>query len=199
MTYLKAKASCFVSPLLYGLAGSVLMALLIVAINVQHNLIVEREAITTPNNVQERIRNWVDNFGLKTQNKLDNAAYFKYEVTMRGGNPITIIRMIDRQNYVILHGRLKPSTKEEAMLSKLSQKQFDDLFDRLTLEVARQGLSGVKIDRASKEIYLEKRIPITAGLTEDVLIMGLDHIDASMLILQSIITNTLRNVGYFRN
>jgi hypothetical protein len=117
---------------------------------------------------------------------------------MQSDNPITIVRMKEHQNYVVLRGGMKPTLKEQTMLSKLSQQQVDELFDYLGLEVARQGLSAAKVDRVKKEIYLEKRIPITAGLTEDVLIGGLGHIDASIVILKSVVTSTLRKNKLFQ-
>jgi len=197
--YLKSRGATYLSPIIYGLLTVVLVTFLGIALNVRDKLVTEQKTVTTTENVQDKIRNWADNFRLKIQNIADNAAYFKYVVTMQGGNPITIVRMKERQNYVILRAMVKPSSKEQTMLSKLSKEQFDELFDYLNLEVARQGLSGSKVDRIHKEIILEKRIPITAGLTEDILIGGLTHIDASIIVLQATVTATLRRRGYLKD
>ena len=76
MFFLRMRQSRWSSPILYGLSASTLAALLLYAVGVHHAFVVSQDEQTTMDNVQERVRSWIDNFGLTSRSNPGNDRYF---------------------------------------------------------------------------------------------------------------------------
>ena len=181
------------SPALYGLSAATLMALTIYTISVHHAFAVEQAARTTTDNVQERVRSWLDNFGLTVQNIPAEGMLFSYNVTMRNGNQIQVARSKKLDRYVILTSGIQSSAQEKKMLSKLSKTESDHLEEDLIREAARAKTAFINLVSPYDNVILEKRVPITASLTEATLIETLDEMDSTLVVLKATTTMALAN------
>ena len=96
------------SPIIYGLGASTLMAILLYAVNSQHELAAAQAMRTTSGNIQERVRTWIDSFKLQNQNATgaDPNDLFRYIVTMRNGDRITVLHSKRRETYLVIATRL---------------------------------------------------------------------------------------------
>ena len=140
-----------------------------------------QQQITTPQNLQKKVISWLNNFQLSSEDKTDDAAYFRYIIKMQSGSKINIVRLKNQKNYVLLQIVLEP---DENILKQLSRAQVEELFSQMKIEIARQKINFMVPDKKHKNIYLEKRIPIGAGLTEDVFISAIDEMDSTAAILR---------------
>jgi hypothetical protein len=190
VSILKAKNVRFLPSLMYGLAASTLTGLLIVALNVQHKLVIEQKSMTTVENVQEKVRSSLENFRLTVRNDPDKSSYFKYVVTLKNNNKVSILRPKDKENYLVLKATLVPDTTTKNVLDKFSEIQHSELLIQLMAEASKRDVT-INIEPNLEGIQLEKRIPITAELTEYVLIETIDYMDGTMVLLRNTIAHHL--------
>lgn len=186
--FLRAKNIRWVSPLIYGLLASTLTALLIMSLNVEHNFVIEQRSMTTTDNIQQRVRNWLDDFKSEVQSEPDKAVFFRYVVTMSDNNRISISRLKNAGNYLLLQAILAPNSTELNLLHQLNTVQQQELTAQIRIEIARQNISRAQ---EGEKIYIEKRIPITAALSQNALIEGIDYMDSTMTIVQNTVTSAL--------
>ena len=180
--FLKIKRPNWSSPLIYSLVAFTLTWVCIVCIETSYKISLEKSSITTTENIQEKVRIWLEDFQIPNQNNLDNNAYFSYIVTFDNGNKMNIARLKTKDHYVVIAARIEL----EPLINKLPQIQREKLLFQIMSEVAKQRIAfSTKI---SGEIYLFKRIPIVAELTEDAFIGGIDDMDSAMLIVRMIST-----------
>jgi hypothetical protein len=185
----RVKSYRYLSPILYALAAMALTEVFIFAVNAQHSFVVEQSAKTTTDNVEHRVRDWLDAFRLKVQNSPAEAFIFQYTVTMGNGDLINVTRAKERPNYVIVHSRLQLNA--DGIKKKLSAAQTERLIQDMTNEAARAKINSAVVKTSLSEVYLEKRILITGALTEDVLINAIDEMDYAVTLLRGIANSEL--------
>jgi hypothetical protein len=147
---------------------------------------------TNPNTVESRVRSWLGSFRLNVQDAPSEDAYFRIIVSKENGNKITVARLKERDRYIVLQGTIAPSEQDRAVLGKLSHDEAEQLRDELVAEMARARISHTGILLPFGNVTLEKRIPITDELTEDVLIGQIDDLDSTLVLFRDITIMALR-------
>jgi hypothetical protein len=168
------------------------MALALYAFGVHHAFMVDQAAQTTVDNVHDRVRSWLDNFGLTVQNGPADDRLFRYVVTMKNGDQIDISRPKERDRYLVIATSLRASEEEKQLLSKLSEDQSARLQADMTTKAAEAHLAFTNMTVPFDNVYLEKRVPITSSLTEAVFIGSVDEMDAGLVILRTTSMMALR-------
>jgi hypothetical protein len=157
----------------------------------RNQIITEQASRTTTENIQEKVRGCLETFNLNMQSEPVKEVYFRYIVTMPNKNKITIIRPKDRDKYVLFQGLLIPDEQSKPLLKNLSKEQTRKLWMQMRMEALRR-VDTTYVDANNTTIYIEKLLPITSELNEHTIIETLDHMDASMAILQIIYNNMLQ-------
>ncbi len=172
----------FTSPVLYGLAASCLMALTLYAVSVHHQFVYDQSQLTTTSNIQERVRAWLDAFGLGVRNATGPESYFHYVVTMRNGTALDVFRFRGREDYVVLQARLSTSAEQREQFKHLTKVQTTRFNAEVAMEIARTKIGFANLQAPLDNAQLEKRVPI-AGLTEATFIGAVDEMDSAMVLL----------------
>src|SRR5579863_4498784 len=174
LAWLKRKGWPWAIPILYGFGIFALVTFSLIGLQIWFtpgpNL---SERITTEN-IEGHVRNWLDGFGLGVQRQTDASALFEFVVSVRNGNRIVIERTRDRDRYLSIQGSMNVSPEHAAIIGKLSDAQSLQMFDEITLEMARSKI-GFQVETAPKSSRVQsviafKGIPITEDLTGDILI-----------------------------
>jgi hypothetical protein len=196
---LKRKAPGWASPFMYGLVASTLVALLIVAINVQHKFVIEQKSIATTENIQVKIRQWLSTFGYGFKVVNDANYDFLLWVNVNNNRHVAVGKAKQYPQYIIMQINLNIPDDIQKLLSKLSldkQKQIrrDLRIEMYRLQPERAELLG--ISEKTEQILLnglsfEKRLPITHSLTESVFIKALVDMDTARNLLQEILAKDL--------
>jgi hypothetical protein len=191
MFWLKLRQSRWSPPILYGLAASALTALTLYAISVQHHFSVEQASQTTTDNVESRVRSWLDDFRLTVARSTNSSTdYWRYTVHMPNTNNIEVARLKERDSYVTIFATIYLAPADVA---KIPKDKLDTFRTTLFLEAGRAGVGfSMSLDSVSPKsvtMYLEKRVPITTALAEDALVSSIDRIDTAMLLLRTEMTS----------
>jgi hypothetical protein len=199
VAFLARNASLWATPALYGLGGSALLAVSIYAGKAIARLPAKRHLID-PNNVEKEVRSWLDNFRVGVRNAPIPEAYFRFIATMDSGTKIIVGRLrTELSGYILLRAEVIPSPEERRMIAQLSGEEVMNILSEIKLELARArvGYSGLVIPVGT--IALFKRIPLTAALTEDLLINRLEEMEATINMIALISYNGFRRnrVGAF--
>jgi len=183
--FLKSKRPNWAVPLLYGLCAFAFLELAYYAVDARHTLLSEHAAITNTANVQDKVRTWLDTFGLNARYVPESNSYFRYDITMINGHGITVCRLKEPQAqsvYLMVGGNLVPNIALADSLNKMSEIELRNLTRQFGIEAARQKMSYSSVN-AKTGVILQKRLPIGAMLTEDLFYEAIDNMDASLTII----------------
>ena len=144
-----------------------------------------RNSRTTPDNIQSRIREWLDNSGYShTVAPWQGVWHFGFRVTMERGPLLFVARPVARDGgYLLLTGRLQGiDDRRREAFNNLSNSERDEFYARLTLETARAKIAFYP-DESLNEVSIVKWIPITSKLTESVFVDGIVEIYFSAQVI----------------
>jgi len=136
----------------------------------------------TPENVEPRIREWLDAFSLGIRRLTEPAHHFAYEVTAHTGIPLVVLRTRDHPRYISLISTVGLGPNHKVLFDKLSEPDKTRFRNELVLEAAKAKI-GYQTDSTFEKITIEKRLPITRDLTEANLIDGIGEIHFSALVI----------------
>jgi len=163
VAYLEHEGSKWVPPLLFGaLAWLLTMGIWIVA-RAFKNIPVKQVRITD-SNLQEVLRAWLDDIGLKVQSAKDEAAEFMFVVTTDGGKVISISRHKTAfPEYLTFRAQFRDETQSSGF-SNFTAAEKAEARLAIQLELARAVMGYVSPDVLS-EFTLFKRIAISPSLS----------------------------------
>jgi len=184
---LKKRGKPLVGPLIYGLAGFVLILAAIVGTRVLFTMPSSEQI--TGDNVDQYLREWLDGFGLAVQRQpKDQLSFFTFVVTLVDGNPVAIGRSTDRSGYLLFSGSIHVNGEHIPIITAFTNTQAQHLYEQVNLELtrARFGFRLIpqeytpKTGRRLAGAQMMKSIPITPALTADAISGALDEIDSGM-------------------
>lgn len=179
-TLLARYLSNWATPALYGLAGSALLSVTIVALKAIARL-PRRRPVTDLENIESEVHRWLDNFRVTVKNDPITEAYFRFIVTLDSGTKVVVGRPRgELSGYILVRGEVILGPEDQKMIAALSQDEVADLLLELRLELARAkvGYSGLALPIDTIAIF--KRIPISEALTEDAFFNKLEEVEAAL-------------------
>ena len=194
MILARARQWRYSSPVLYGLATAALMAAILYTVGAHHILVEDQASKTNPQNVQERVRLWIDNFGLTNQSIPDPQAYFRYMVTLANGNQLVIGRYRAKEQYLVIDSAIRATEPEKEFLKKLPKNRVDRLQAEMIEEAARAKIGFQNLTVPYENANLEKRVPITSDLTEASFMASIDELDSAVIALKATYTLAMSDV-----
>ena len=152
------------------------------------------ETAVTPESVEGHIRTWLDHFGLSSRTDNSGAAqedYFRLVVTTRGNQTLMVVRSKEFDRYVVMNGTLRLATSSQELLGRVPAPRLVQLVRELRLELARAKLVST-INASVREpvnitVRIDKRLPITSDLTEDVFISGISELEWGLALAEEVI------------
>jgi hypothetical protein len=139
-------------------------------------------AAITPQNVESKITEWVDAFGLARQKLSDPSCLFAYKVSLLTNVPVLVLRTKDHDHYLTLISNVGFTPEQKTLFDNLSEPQKQAFIREMRLEAAKAKIA-TSLDRESYLWNIEKRVPITSQLTEADLLDNLGEVNFSALIL----------------
>jgi hypothetical protein len=183
--YAKTTGRKWLPTLYHGLLGAGLAGLILLNINFQHTLSEEIANRVTIQNIQDKVRMWLENSNFVTQKQTNNDAYFQYAVSKNGIN-VNVMRLKSHDHIVWVTANLIPPNKEtEEALDSLSTEKSEEVRRELAIAAAQ---AGVYFDLTSlKACKLEQSLPITDALTEDEFIKAVLSVQRGVILLGGVI------------
>jgi hypothetical protein len=183
--FLKKQAPEWAGPVLYGLAGSTLIALALFAIGAMPAL--QQAETVTPENVEGNVRQWLYKHQFFVNNAPDERHYFKLRVSIPGradrGEFEVNRPKEDGGPAISLIAALIEDAESKSALDKLSAAQWAVLIARLRIELARQNAALLDIFQPFTAAILIK-VPITKALNEEVFFEKYRQLDSLAVLLQ---------------
>ena len=177
LTFLKFKKPAWLNALMYGLAGSALVAVIFVCL-VGLTAIPRGEDETTAKNVEGRIRAWADTFGMATKKDSRDDSFFVIILTLHSGTGVIIRRPKSRERYIEFDTNIAVSPEHEQIIKNLSEEQSQRIFEEVVLELARSKIGYSVSGPPISNMFLVKAVPV-ANLTEESFANDLDDIDSA--------------------
>src|SRR6266478_675603 len=136
----------------------------------------------TPENVEPRIREWLDAFSLGTRVLNEPAHHFAFEVMAASGIPLVVLRTRDHPRYITLLSKIGFGSEHKDLFDRLSETQKKRFRIELNLEASKAKI-GYQADSTFENLAIEKRLPITSDLSEANLMDAIGEIHFSALVL----------------
>lgn len=136
----------------------------------------------TPENVEPRIREWLDAFSLGTRVLTEPAHHFAYEVMAHTGIPLAVLRTREHPRYITLLSKIGLGPEHKGLFDKLSPPDQKRFRIELMLDAAKAKI-GYQADPTFENFSIEKRLPITSDLSEANLMDAIGEIHFSALVL----------------
>jgi hypothetical protein len=136
----------------------------------------------TPENVEPRIREWLDAFSLGTRVLNEPAHHFAYEVMAHTGIPLVVVRTREHPRYITLLSKIGLGTEDKDSFDRLSEPEKKRFRIELNLEASKAKI-GYQADSTFENLAIEKRLPITSDLSEANLMDAIGEIHFSTLVL----------------
>jgi hypothetical protein len=153
-----------------------------------------RRSQITPENVQPRVRQWLDAFNLGNRQLPPDPQWdFGYEVTLQTGVPILVVRARNHPHYLTLLCRIDLGPDHRSAYQGLSEREQHRLRHGVRLEAAKSKIA-YDADPTWDSLTIEKRIPITNDLTEAYLLDSLGEINFAAIVIIETIVSFLESV-----
>jgi hypothetical protein len=174
---------------LYGVVGVTCMAIVLYALT-GHGLFSKQPPRITSDNVEEYVRKWADTLGLGvTRAPAIPAASFGVIITLKSGNPITVMRSNDIPDYLQFQIQLALSEEHQAAFAKMTKEQTKTVMEEVILELARAKIGNTILQSPmspqSEAVILMKGEPVE-GLTKDKFVHDVDDMDSAVALLRAI-------------
>jgi len=136
----------------------------------------------TPENIEPKIRQWLDSFGLGTRKISEPTCFFAFEVTAVTGIPIAVLRTKSHSHYITLASKIGIGPEHKAAFKKLSESEKNEFIRRIRLEAAKAKIA-YSPDANFETLTIEKRLPITNAFSEADLLDGISEINFSAIVV----------------
>ncbi|MFL6303563.1 MAG: DUF2299 family protein [Candidatus Sulfotelmatobacter sp.] len=144
---------------------------------------------TTTDNVEHRVREWLDRFNLTIKRVPDAPdGFFAFEITTAGQRIIRIARMKDKWPEYLHFGAaitFAPEIVAEMQQGTQPNRRMTDFLLSLRIELTRIAIS-YAMNEQNNGIILFKRIPITSVLNEHEVIETVWEMDGIISTLQAL-------------
>jgi hypothetical protein len=153
------------------------MAVLVLSLINWAPYVYSRTISVTPENVQIRVRQWMDTFHWASQEEPHgNEVYFAYVATLANGRKVRIERTKEFPQYITFSGSITSDKSAQELVDRLSQLERNRLRWEVSLDLSRARIA-MFVDENLRLIVVSTRVPITPTLSEAEFISRVDDID----------------------
>jgi hypothetical protein len=154
---------------------------------------VETRNRTTPDNLESKIRQWLDAFNITSGKVPDDQAYFNYQITVPNlpplttSPPLTIAREKAHPNYLTLATQISLSKDDQEIYDKFSAEQQTEFRMVLGAELAKSKIVTVPGFSKGFGLTILNRTPITSELNEATFFEKVNEVDFGFIIANNTI------------
>jgi len=193
ITYLKSldksKINKWLSALLYGFVAMVSVIAFFIIIDIQNNIFKEQQLKTTKENVEHKVRDWIDDYQLPVTNTINNNDFFQYHTELSKSVTVDIERRKESEKFLTISAVYDFQTIKEHMDKTTNKQLISKLINQMRIETSKLGLL-LSTNLPRTDVYIiSLKIPIDEKLTETEFINGLYHVEAAVL--------TVKNIGLY--
>jgi hypothetical protein len=175
--------------LLYGMIGYALLSLSAIVFWCSRALRFRYSEVTA-DNLESTIRGWLCDSGLSAKRVSDPAWIFGLQTTLPVGEPIYIIQIKERRDFIALEASLTLSPEHQAILKTLPTAYLEKLMQEVVLKVflARMVLT-IRMRRS--DISFLSQLAITRGSMKDEFFEHLDNMDKAIILARDTIAHAV--------
>ncbi len=118
-----------------------------------------------PSDIEQKVSQWIDAFGLSRKILVNEKAYFGFQVSLPPRIIISILRPKKRPSYLTLNSRIRMNDKQRAFFDKKNKAEQMSLHRKLRLECSRSKIVS-HWDPKLEVVCVHKELQITSDLTE---------------------------------
>jgi len=156
---------------LFGIAGLILLFL----------LYWKTPPRITPENIQTHVARWAERFRLNPRSVSLEEAHFTFDITLKSGLSIRIMRLKASENYLSLISKFGLTPDEKTFLEKLAPHILPRVKKVLAQELARAKIAYFLQDFPSY-VAVHRLLPVTSNFSEADFIKGIDEIESAMTL-----------------
>ena len=185
---LRAQRPQIAPTVMYGLVGSVCIALLIVTVT-RKPLFSFGDRITTEN-LEQHVRGWANDLGMGVNDgPVATNAYFTDIVTQKNGRPVMVVQAKERAKFLQIESTLTLSPEHQVIFEKLSPEEKNAVTQEVMVEMARsrigyEVLSDPQGHQPMAGVHLMKGVPIDQ-LTQASFVGNLDELDSAVSLVRA--------------
>ena len=186
-----------VAPVLSGLAAFALVGIILFLLGgIQIHQSLEAERKTTeqlneplqPDHIKDTLKGWLSSFGFGSMEIQDPAAEFVLNSNLPSGLRVNAWKSKQWPNYIIISANVIVADEHRKLLMQLSPKQQRQTLRDLQMVIDQSNLQSGSISLG--EIKLQKRLPITNSLTEDVFIRTVTAMEGNEdMVIQTLLNH----------
>jgi hypothetical protein len=146
--------------------------------------------MVTPENIEGKIRFWLDEFGINSGKVADEHAFFNYQATAPNTPPVAIAREKDHPQYLAFGASISLSKDDQAVYDRLSEDERQEFRMLLGAELAKARVSSIpNLDHPEKffPLMILARAAITPDFTESTFYRGVEQVDYGVIIANNTI------------
>ena len=148
----------------------------------------------TPENSEAYVRRWLDAFELGTTKVVDPNVYFGFGITSKDGGPLNVARTKKHDHYLTIASIMVLGPEHRSAFDKLLEAEQAQILKGLTLEMSKAKI-GYAIEPPLKQIFLEKRVPITSNLSEAEFISAIQDLNFAQILVNTTIDLELKRIA----
>jgi len=145
----------------------------------------KRPKVTTEN-IESKVREWVDAFGWSTKKISDDSFYFGFEIRLKNNFPLALVRPRDHAQYLTLLATVAVDPEQKQIWEQLSPADQNTFRRELSLELAKAKIGNIA--NLPNTITIEKLMPITETLTEASLVNAIQEVQFAMVLVGTTVT-----------
>jgi len=194
LTYLRLRRPVWVAPILCGLAGGALVAVILLTFTAWRALPAYKPLPITPENVEEHVREWADTFRLGSKKLPLPNTHFGFEIILSNGVPIAVVRQKgSTDKYLFIIGRLDLAPPHKALMEKLPENERERIAREVFYELAKIKIGF--IGDLPNSVSVLSRLPITESLTEANFVKTIDEVESGITVANATIEKALAQAG----
>jgi hypothetical protein len=142
--------------------------------------------VRTPKRLEADVRGWLETFSFSIKRQTKNEAHFEFLATPEKGIAIQIGNYKEMEHYVIIAGRVSMSEPDKLFFDAMPEEDQAALAANLSIILSRTR-AFFQMDLRGNDILIEKRVPVTADLSEHVFISAIqDFVSARIGALSAL-------------
>jgi hypothetical protein len=148
-----------------------------------------QQPMITEDNAEATVRKWLDSFGVSVRALTNDRSRFIYEVTISDGEDGEIPDKLEVTEFkppgdkkLWIHSGMNFTGDTKQTISQLPAYDRDQIVGLLTIELSKTRVMFFKVDPQLRNVLLDKEVPITSALTEEVFLEDLQDVSAATIL-----------------
>lgn len=149
--------------------------------------------IRTVQRLESDVRSWLDAFEYSVKRIPRPKAHFEFQVTPEDGPPFIVGNYLANEHYLLISGGVGFLEEDRAVYFSLSELEQNLIGSKAIMELCRTSVA-YDINLLKEKARIFKRVPITADLSEHVLMTAIDELASARSLFGRSLTHSMLEV-----